>query len=75
MFLVIIAVASASVIPTVEVLQGPSSKTILYGPDGSALDSEAPGGTVVTNAQGTGLVAAGPAILPSGNLLNKQTED
>ncbi|KAG5863977.1 hypothetical protein JTB14_007205 [Gonioctena quinquepunctata] len=64
-----IALCCASVIPTVEVLQGPSSRTTLFGPDGGALDSAAPGGTVVTNSHGTGLVAAGPAILPSGPAL------
>ncbi|KAG5879416.1 hypothetical protein JTB14_027239 [Gonioctena quinquepunctata] len=64
-----IALCCASVIPTVEVLQGPSSRTTLFGPDGGALDSAAPGGTIVTNSHGTGLVAAGPAILPSGPAL------
>lgn len=58
--------SNASVIPTIKVLQGPGSKTLLVGPDGSAVDSAAPGGTVVTDDHGTGLVAAGPAVLPAG---------
>ncbi|XP_072389852.1 uncharacterized protein [Diabrotica undecimpunctata] len=61
-----VSISQASIIPTVEVLQGPGSKTLLIGPDGSAIDSAAPGGTVVTNDHGSGLVAAGPAILPLG---------
>lgn len=61
----LVAFAQASIIPTVEVLQGPSSRTQLLGPDGSVLDASAPGGTLVTNSHGTGLVAAGPAILPA----------
>ncbi|KAK9872422.1 hypothetical protein WA026_017880 [Henosepilachna vigintioctopunctata] len=59
------AASCASVIPTVEVLQGPSSKTTLLGPDGSALNAAAPGGTVVTRG-GAGLVPAGPALLGVG---------
>ncbi|XP_050510974.1 uncharacterized protein LOC126887469 [Diabrotica virgifera virgifera] len=62
----LVSISQASIIPTVEVLQGPGSKTLLIGPDGSAIDSAAPGGTVVTNDHGSGLVAAGPAILPLG---------
>ncbi|KAL3287500.1 hypothetical protein HHI36_001970 [Cryptolaemus montrouzieri] len=57
--------AHASLIPTVEVLQGPGSKTTLLGPDGSALNAAAPGGTVVTGGA-AGLVPAGPAVLGIG---------
>nr|XP_023015954.1 uncharacterized protein LOC111505393 [Leptinotarsa decemlineata] len=66
LFVFTIAHSCGSIIPTVEVLQGPGSRTTLLGPDGGAVDSAAPGGTVVTNSFGTGLVAAGPAILPAG---------
>ncbi|XP_044264816.1 uncharacterized protein LOC123011449 [Tribolium madens] len=45
----------------VEVLQGPSSKTKILGPDGSAIDAVAPGGTVVTDGQA--VVPAAPAVL------------
>ncbi|ERL85532.1 uncharacterized protein LOC109540635 [Dendroctonus ponderosae] len=58
-------VASAATIPTVKVLQGPGSKTTVYGPDGSTLQSVFPGGTLTTAAENPGLVAAGPANLPS----------
>nr|CAH7741858.1 unnamed protein product [Callosobruchus chinensis] len=64
-FSAIVAVASAGIIPTVEVIQGPGSRTILHGPDGSALKAANPGGTVLTEDHGTGLVAAGPALLPA----------
>ncbi|XP_044747256.1 collagen alpha-2(I) chain-like [Coccinella septempunctata] len=57
--------SQSSLIPTVEVLQGPSSKTTLLGPDGSALNAAAPGGTVVTGGA-AGLVPAGPAVLGVG---------
>ncbi|XP_018563056.1 uncharacterized protein LOC108904843 [Anoplophora glabripennis] len=64
--LLLATAVNAGIIPTVEVLQGPGSKTTLLGPDGSTLSAAAPGGTVVTNDGGIGLVAAAPAILPSG---------
>ncbi|CAH2014756.1 unnamed protein product [Acanthoscelides obtectus] len=64
-FSALVAVSTAGIIPTIEVLQGPGSKTILHGPDGSALKAANPGGTVVTEDHGTGLVAAGPAVLPA----------
>lgn len=63
---VLVTVAKAGLIPTVEILQGPGSKTTLTGPDGSALAVAAPGGAVIINGGGLGLVAAVPAILPSG---------
>ncbi|CAG9863664.1 unnamed protein product [Phyllotreta striolata] len=55
----------AGVIPAINVLQGPSSKTVLLGPDGSSIDSVAPGGTVVIDEQSPGLIAA-PAQVPLG---------
>ncbi|CAG9766206.1 unnamed protein product [Ceutorhynchus assimilis] len=64
-FLVLFTITNAAVIPTVKVLQGPGSRTSLYGPDGSALESAAPGGTLVTDGSHPGLLAAGPAHLPS----------
>ncbi|XP_045474002.1 uncharacterized protein LOC123680250 [Harmonia axyridis] len=57
--------SQASLIPSVEVLQGPSSRTTLLGPDGSALNAAAPGGTVVTGGA-AGLIPAGPAVLGIG---------
>ncbi|VEN38286.1 unnamed protein product [Callosobruchus maculatus] len=64
-FSAVLAVASAGILPTVEVIQGPGSRTVLHGPDGSALNAANPGGTVLTEDHGTGLVAAGPALLPA----------
>lgn len=64
--LVLVTLTNAGLIPTIEILQGPGSKTTLTGPDGSAVVSAAPGGTVVINDGGLGLLAAAPAILPTG---------
>ncbi|KAJ8943392.1 hypothetical protein NQ314_009761 [Rhamnusium bicolor] len=65
LLLLIISLTNASLIPNIEVLQGPSSRTTVVGPDGSALSAAAPGGTVVTDSHGAGLVAAAPAVLAS----------
>jgi hypothetical protein len=63
LLLSLVAVARAGVVavPSVEVLQGPSSKTTIVGPDGSAISSVAPGGTVVTDGQA--VVPAAPVVL------------
>ncbi|XP_030766350.1 uncharacterized protein LOC115890314 [Sitophilus oryzae] len=62
----LIIAVNCGVLPSVKVLQGPGSKTTLYGPDGSSLKSKAPGGTVLTDTSvPAGLVPAGPAILPA----------
>ncbi|KAJ8963238.1 hypothetical protein NQ318_018704 [Aromia moschata] len=60
---VFISMTDAGLIPAVEVLQGPSSRTTLVGPDGSTLAAAAPGGTVVTGTHPGGLVAASPLAL------------
>lgn len=61
-FFFVFVATKASLIPTVEVLQGPSSRTTVIGPDGSAVNAAAPGGQVVTGGA-AGLVPTGPAIL------------
>lgn len=63
----VFTISHASYIPTVQILQGPSSKTSLFGPDGSKLAATAPGGTVITDpkAAAAGLAPVGPAILPA----------
>ncbi|RZC33223.1 hypothetical protein BDFB_010873 [Asbolus verrucosus] len=61
---VVIAQAGLIPVPSVEVLQGPSSKTRIVGPDGSAVSSISPGGTVVTDGQA--VVPAAPAFLAAG---------
>ncbi|XP_068895858.1 uncharacterized protein [Tenebrio molitor] len=62
-FLAALACANAGLIaaPGARVLQGPSSSATIVGPDGSAISSIAPGGTVVADSQ-PGLVAAGSLV-------------
>lgn len=59
-----VAVGKAGVVAvkTVEVLQGPSSKTTIVGPDGAQISSVSPGGSVVIDGSG---LAAVPAVLAS----------
>lgn len=59
-----VAVSKAGLVAvkTVEVLQGPSSKTTIVGPDGAQISSVAPGGSVVIDGSG---LAAAPAVLAS----------
>lgn len=59
-----VAVSKAGVLAvrTVEVLQGPGSKTTIVGPDGAQISSVAPGGSVVIDGSG---LAAAPAVLAS----------
>ncbi|KAJ8924260.1 hypothetical protein NQ315_007052 [Exocentrus adspersus] len=47
--LLALASADAGVLPAVEVLEGPSSKTTIVGPDGSKIQAFAPGGKIVLN--------------------------
>ncbi|RZC32141.1 hypothetical protein BDFB_003847 [Asbolus verrucosus] len=72
-FLAALACASAGIIasPAAQVLQGPSSRTTIVGPDGSAISAVAPGGSIVTDSQpavvaqtvaAAPLVAAAPVV-------------
>ncbi|XP_023309968.1 cuticle protein 16.5-like [Anoplophora glabripennis] len=68
-FLTTLAVAHAGVIaPVAEILQGPSSRTTLVGPEGSVISSVAPGGQVITEslpgavAYSAPVVAAAPLV-------------
>ncbi|KAJ3649040.1 hypothetical protein Zmor_020802 [Zophobas morio] len=77
----VLAKAGLVAVPSVEVLQGPSSKTTLVGPDGSSISSVSPGGTVVTDGQA--VVPAAPVVLaaspntvvagPAGSVITSHT--
>ncbi|KAF7267668.1 hypothetical protein GWI33_019156 [Rhynchophorus ferrugineus] len=61
------ASASVAVLPSAKIIQGPSTKTTVVGPDGSAISSVAPGGQIVQE-ESVGVVAetapvvAAPAV-------------
>nr|CAI5833038.1 unnamed protein product [Callosobruchus analis] len=64
----VLTVASAGIIPTVEVIQGPGSRTILHGPDGSALKAAIPGPAWAVNGPAGSIESSytlgGPAVVP-----------
>ncbi|RZC42542.1 hypothetical protein BDFB_010601 [Asbolus verrucosus] len=58
----VLACARADVVSSARILQGPSSRTTVVGPDGSAISSVSPGGSIVTE-QHSGVVAhAAPVV-------------
>ncbi|XP_018563137.1 uncharacterized protein LOC108904902 [Anoplophora glabripennis] len=59
-FFAFLAIASAA-----EVLQGPSSRTTLVGPEGSVISSVAPGGQVVSEQLPGAAVYSGPVVAPA----------
>lgn len=73
----VLAVASASVVvaPSAKIIQGPSTRTTVVGPDGSAISSVAPGGQIVQE-ESVGVVAetapvvAAPAVAYSAPLVS-----
>ncbi|XP_049817491.1 cuticle protein 16.5-like isoform X1 [Aethina tumida] len=75
-FLAALACAQAGLLvgPSAKVLQGPSTKTTVVGPDGSAISSVAPGGQIITEehpgvvAQ-TAPVVAAPVLAHSAHLV------
>ncbi|XP_045473959.1 pupal cuticle protein G1A-like [Harmonia axyridis] len=66
----LIAPLAYSAIPTGHIVQGPSSRTTVVGPDGSAISSVAPGGTIITDHDATIVAQAAPAavIAPAARL-------
>lgn len=50
--------------PSAKILQGPSSKTTLVGPDGSVISAYAPGGQVVTDEHPGVVAHAAPVLAP-----------
>ncbi|XP_044747254.1 cuticle protein LPCP-23-like [Coccinella septempunctata] len=66
----VIAPLAYSAIPTGHIVQGPSSRTTVVGPDGSAISSVAPGGTIITDHDATIVAQAAPAavIAPAARL-------
>ncbi|XP_049817498.1 uncharacterized protein LOC126264291 [Aethina tumida] len=65
LFAVLAAVqAGVLVAPTGNVLQGPSSRTTVVGPDGSAISAVAPGGQIVTD-ESVGVVARTAPVVAS----------
>lgn len=54
-----------SAIPTGHIVQGPSSRTTVVGPDGSAISSVAPGGTIIADHDATIVSQAAPAAVIS----------
>ncbi|KAL3287492.1 hypothetical protein HHI36_001962 [Cryptolaemus montrouzieri] len=66
----LVAPLAYSAIPTGNIIQGPSSRSTVIGPDGSSISSVAPGGTIISE-NGATLVAQGaPAavITPSARI-------
>ncbi|KAJ8963223.1 hypothetical protein NQ318_018689 [Aromia moschata] len=62
-FFAAIAAASAGLLaPAASVLQGPSSRTTLVGPEGSVISSVAPGGQVITDSAPGVVAYSAPAI-------------
>lgn len=61
------ASASASVIatPSAEIIQGPSSRSTIVGPDGSSISSVSPGGTVIAEKQYGIVAGANPILAPA----------
>ncbi|XP_066254530.1 cuticle protein 16.5-like [Euwallacea similis] len=77
-FFAVLAVASASVaavLPSTKIIQGPSSRSTVVGPDGSAISSIAPGGQIISEesvgvvAETAPVVAAAPALAYSAPLV------
>ncbi|XP_019880510.1 uncharacterized protein LOC109608513 [Aethina tumida] len=75
-FLAALACAHAGVLvgPSANVLQGPSSRSTIVGPDGSAISSVAPGGQIVTEEHPgvvahTAPVVAAPVLAHSAQLV------
>ncbi|KAG5879404.1 hypothetical protein JTB14_027227 [Gonioctena quinquepunctata] len=49
-FFAALAATNAGILaPSARIIQGPSSRTTIAGPDGSVIDSVAPGGSIVTD--------------------------
>ncbi|KAJ8943394.1 hypothetical protein NQ314_009763, partial [Rhamnusium bicolor] len=64
-FFVVLAVANASVLHGASVLQGPSSRTTLVGPEGSVISSVSPGGQVITEEHPGVVAHAAPVAYAS----------
>lgn len=54
-----------SAIPTGQVIQGPSSRSTIVGPDGSSISSVAPGGTIIADSNGAIVAQGAPAAVIS----------
>ncbi|KAK9872435.1 hypothetical protein WA026_017893 [Henosepilachna vigintioctopunctata] len=61
----LVAPLAYAAIPTGAVIQGPSSRTTVVGPDGSSISSVAPGGTIVSDHGATIVAQAAPAAVIS----------
>lgn len=55
-----------AVIPSESILQGPSTKITIKGPDGSVISAYAPGGQVATNGHSSIIAQAAPVVSISG---------
>lgn len=62
-FLLALAVASASVLPSPKVLEGPSSKTTIIGPDGSKISAFAPGGKILLEENAGPVLQGAPEVV------------
>lgn len=54
-----------SAIPTGHVIQGPSSRSTIVGPDGSSISSVAPGGSIIADNNGAIVSQGAPATVIS----------
>ncbi|CAH1163527.1 unnamed protein product [Phaedon cochleariae] len=62
-FFAALAVTNAGVLaPSASIIQGPSSRTIVAGPDGSVISSVAPGGQIISEASPTVVAGAAPIL-------------
>ncbi|KAJ8963224.1 hypothetical protein NQ318_018690 [Aromia moschata] len=69
-FFALLAAANAGLLaPAARVLQGPSSRTTLVGPDGSVISSVAPGGQVITDALPGAVAYSAPVVAAAAPLV------
>ncbi|KAG5879409.1 hypothetical protein JTB14_027232 [Gonioctena quinquepunctata] len=64
-FFAALAATNAGILaPSARIIQGPSSRTTIAGPDGSVIDSVAPGGSIVTEEHPGVVAHTAPVVLP-----------
>ncbi|XP_018563010.1 uncharacterized protein LOC108904815 [Anoplophora glabripennis] len=62
-FLLALATASSGIVPTPKVLEGPSSKTTIVGPDGSKISAFAPGGKILLDENAGPVLQGAPEVV------------
>lgn len=62
-FLLALATVNAGVLPAPKVLEGPSSKTTIIGPDGSKISAFAPGGKILLEENAGPVLQGAPEVV------------